>query len=178
MNKQPRIYLAGPGVFRADAAAYSDKLKALASSFGMVGMWPCDQDPVGFGMSSLKAYSICQFNKSMIDECDGLVADISPFRGRNMDPGTAYEIGRADALGKPIFCYSNDLRTLADRTKSITVATGYSFDRSWTDFPIIEDFGLQENLMISCSVRGVYRSAEEALRAAAEYFAEKKAVPA
>jgi nucleoside 2-deoxyribosyltransferase len=33
----------------------------------------------------------------------------SPFRGVSLDAGTAYEIGYACALGKPVFGYSNVL---------------------------------------------------------------------
>ncbi|PKG14950.1 nucleoside 2-deoxyribosyltransferase, partial [Pseudomonas aeruginosa] len=36
------IYLAGPDVFRPDAEAHGETLKALCAEFGFVGLYPLD----------------------------------------------------------------------------------------------------------------------------------------
>ena len=161
----PLIYLAGPGVFRKDAADYGHQLQRKCQARGLRGLWPLygevdDQTPIA------TAFAIRKANVGMIERCQAVVADISPFRGPNMDPGTAYEIGFADALCKPIFTWSNDLRVLRDRTVPLGRWIEADEDRD-ADGMLIENFGLPENLMISCSVRGVYASADDAINAAA-----------
>jgi len=68
----------------------------------LVGLWPLD-NPVGVGLPAEQAASIFQANLAMIDQAQAVIADISPFRGPNMDPGTAFELGYAHARGLPIF---------------------------------------------------------------------------
>jgi nucleoside 2-deoxyribosyltransferase len=176
MTTRPLIYLAGPGVFRADAEQYGAKLKRLVHSFGMEGLWPTDKFLSGDRMTQIGvAHTICTHNLISIREADAILADISPFRGPNMDPGTAMEIGYAHALNKPVWCWSDDLSTLLDRT--MRWATGLehmTFEHGEIGGHIIEDFGLPENLMISCPVKGIYRQPAEALLAMADELLTKR----
>jgi len=73
--------------------------------------------------------------RRMIDECDAVIANIEPFRGPHMDPGTAFEIGYAVAKGKPVYCYTTQARD--------------------ENGDAIEDFGLTENLMIDSPARAI-----------------------
>ena len=41
-------------------------------------------------------------NIVLINSVQAIIADISPFRGPNMDPGTAWEIGYGIAKGLPV----------------------------------------------------------------------------
>jgi nucleoside 2-deoxyribosyltransferase len=183
MTTRPLIYLAGPGVFRADAEQYGAKLKRLVHSFGMEGLWPYDNSDIHNQDAHSrigKAHLICRWNLEAIREADAILADISPFRGPNMDPGTAMEIGYAHALNKPAWCWSSDLSTLLDRT--MRWATGLehmTFEHGEISGHIIEDFGLPENLMISCPVKGIYRQPAEALiEMANELLTKREAVRA
>ncbi|MBS7541302.1 nucleoside 2-deoxyribosyltransferase [Ancylobacter lacus] len=154
----PRIYLAGPEVFRPDAAAEGERLKALCTEHGAVGVYPLDLAHPGSapqGAAAIRANCI-----ALLDGCEAVVANITPFRGPHMDPGTAWELGYAQARGLPVFLWSADTRPLADR-----VAPGGTGGRDG-DGNLIEDFGLPENLMILAEGVRVHSSAEEAMAAA------------
>jgi len=165
VTKNLAIYLAGPGVFRPDAQAYSAALKDIAVRHGLTGLWPLDNDVSGDDPAML-AKAIFEANVAMIDAAAAVVADISPFRGPYMDPGTAFEIGYAHARGKPVFAWTGDSRTLRARTEVHGPARNGTDAQGWT----IEDFGLAENLMISVPARGVFDTAELAIAAAARHL--------
>lgn len=165
---RPLIYLAGPDVFRADAKEYSASLKRVCASVGLEALWPLDQQ-IEAQTPIAAAYAIRNANVALIERCDAVVANISPFRGPNMDPGTAWELGYAAALRKPIFPFSYDLRPLLDRTLRMApplVAVDHEFRDA--NGMLIENFCLPENLMIACSVKSIYDCAAEAIFAAAD----------
>lgn len=113
------------------------------------------------------AASIRDMNCAMIRRADAVVANISPFRGPNMDPGTAFEIGFAAALQKPTFLYSASSISLLKRTQinfDLTEIAGKLFD---VDEMEVEDFGLVENLMIAGVTGPIYRNFGDALLACA-----------
>ena len=70
----------------------------------------------------------------LMDGCDAGVANLTPFRGPSVDPGTAVEIGYLHARGTPVFGYTNVAADYAERVDDP--------DRS------VEDFGLVDNLMV------------------------------
>jgi nucleoside 2-deoxyribosyltransferase len=173
---RPLIYLAGPGVFRADAQEYGISLKRVCESVGLEGLWPLDASIGDVTVTpNTTAKQIYRGNINLIEQSDGVIADISPFRGPNMDPGTAFEIGFAIATDTPVFAWSDDLRALLDRTlRGAGDSCAVQHDRGEyrdMNMMLIEDFGLPENLMISCSVKGIYDCAAEAILAAAGILA-------
>jgi nucleoside 2-deoxyribosyltransferase len=101
------------------------------------------------------ARRIALANEALIRSCDGLIANMTPFRGAGMDAGTAYEIGFARALGKPVFGYTN---TEADYQTRAAVFQRLAAEGRWTmpDADAagidIEDFDLTENLMLAVAV--------------------------
>lgn len=150
---RPKIYLAGPDVFRADAKLHGQRLKDAVFAAGGEPLWPFDNEVAGEGATA--AEEIFAGNCAMLQACAAVVANISPFRGPNMDPGTAFEIGYAIALGKPVVLYSYAfIRDFAERTNAMALALG--------DYPTVENFGLTDNLMI-CAGVGVLGSFEAAL---------------
>lgn len=159
MPELPKVYLAGPGVFRPDATELARGLKDTCRRYGLEGLWPAD------GPSDT-AKLIARANIEMIRSATALVADISPFRGPHCDDGTAYEIGFAHALGKPIFAWTRDSEPLAWRIEGKRIegvlrdADGYA----------IEDFAAPVNLMVAHAVQTISASAEEAIAAAARHF--------
>lgn len=84
------------------------------------------------------ANSIYNGNKKLIERCDVVLANVEPFRGPSLDVGTAFEIGMAVAMGKPVYAYNVPITQYKYR------ANGNGFN--------IEDFKLFDNLMIACSV--------------------------
>lgn len=168
MEKPIAVYIAGPAVFRRDAFAYGESIKRRCRDLGLVALWPLDNVPRQVSDRSLLARETREMNCAMIQRADAVIADISPFRGPNMDPGTAFEIGYAAALGKPLFLYTISRHTLLERTTAnidLRREDGKFFD---IDDMEVEDFDLAENLMIATYTRLIFRSADEALIAASK----------
>jgi len=149
-SAQPRVYLAGPEVFLADALGVAAAKKALCAEQGLMGVFPFDIEIKGAdALAQLeRARRISLNNESLMRSCDLVVANCTPFRGVAMDSGTAYEVGFMRALGRPVFGYSNVAGDY--KTRALT----------WAALPTppwetaahaaeIEDFGMAENLMIT-----------------------------
>lgn len=145
-----RLYLAGPEIFRPDAVEEGARLQALCAQVGAEGLFPLHADGVDIRQACI----------AMIDAADAVVANISPFRGAHMDPGTAFEIGYAEARGKPVFLWSADGRPLTER-----VLPGP--DGRDGEGHLVEDWGKPENLMIVPDGRRVWAAPEEAVAEAA-----------
>lgn len=159
----PRIYLAGPDVFLPDPAARGAVLKALCTAHGAVGLFPLDGE-VADAVDLPGA--IREANMAMIRSCDALVANMTPFRGPSMDPGTAYEMGAAAALGKLVVGYSADPRSYVERVSAAMpverTANGVLRD---TDFLSVEEFDvpLIDNLMMARGVEAILADAAHAI---------------
>ena len=142
----PRVYLAGPDVFLPDPATRFDAMKALCARHGLLGISPLDVPPGEVPFPD--AHAIARRNEAHIRRCDAVLANLTPFRGPGADPGTVYEIGYARALGRPVFGYAC---VAADYAARVRAMPGSVTARD-ADGMQIEDFGLYENLMISCGI--------------------------
>ncbi|MET0547103.1 MAG: nucleoside 2-deoxyribosyltransferase [Caulobacterales bacterium] len=148
------VYLAGPDVFRPDAHEHGMRKKRICERKGVKGLFPLDGD-IEDGLSGpALAAAIYEHNMELLRKADAVIANLSPFRGANCDPGTAFELGAAVALGKKTAAYmclpSGMSYDLAKRT--IALCNGAKDDKDvWRDGlgMEIEDFGLPENLMLS-----------------------------
>ncbi|OZI66238.1 nucleoside 2-deoxyribosyltransferase [Bordetella genomosp. 11] len=143
------LYLAGYDVFRPDAVAHGEHLKRLCARHGLRGLYPLDKaGPPGLAGPELAAW-IYRANVALIRQADGVIANLNPFRGAEPDSGTAFEVGYAVALGKPVWAYSSVASSIVEQ-----VAVGKSADggvhidaQGYT----VEDFGMNLNLMLACS---------------------------
>ncbi|MFT4269311.1 MAG: nucleoside 2-deoxyribosyltransferase, partial [Xenophilus sp.] len=105
-SRRPRIYLAGPDVFRPDAGQAFAGLKAACEALGLQGVAPTDGNvDVKTGTGDEIAQRIYDGNVRLIRGCDGVIANLAPFRGLEPDSGTVFELGYAVALGKPVVGY-------------------------------------------------------------------------
>ena len=166
-NEQRVVYLAGPGVFARHPLAHGRALKAVCHRFGLVGLYPMDNK---IPASQDVAGDIYRANMELLLRCHVVVADMTPFRGVSMDPGTAYEMGVAAGMGKPVIGYTLDSRSYLQRVQSNHDLTK-SADGSWwdnNDFQV-ESFSipLADNLMMAKCVRAMFSSAEHAIAFAA-----------
>lgn len=153
---RPKIYLAGPSVFYPDSAAYAAALKGLCNLFGLEGAYPMD------GLFHLKpdltppeiAIAIKSSNKQLIRSTDGVLADYTPFRGEAMDTGTAWEVGFAEGIEKPIGAYTTSDHDYLTRVKA-RIALRRDDAGQWCDSNghMVEDFGLADNLMLCADLR-------------------------
>ncbi|KWW36217.1 nucleoside 2-deoxyribosyltransferase [Cupriavidus metallidurans] len=160
------VYLAGFDVFREDARDWGEQLKTLCMRYGYEGLYPLDKAaPTGLS-GSATAQWIYEANIGLIRRADVVMANLDDFRGPGEpDSGTAFEVGFAVALEKPVWGYAGDAGTLLDRVRVRTDADGNARDARGY---VVEDFGLSMNLMLACSVRLVTGDAEACLAAMAE----------
>jgi nucleoside 2-deoxyribosyltransferase len=146
-----RAYLAGPDVFLNNAARLARCKERLCAEHGMIGVSPGDN---GKGVSqrdpATLAREIARTNEALIRGCDLVIANCSPFRGVSMDAGTAFEIGYARALGKPVFGYSNVMSAYKQRVRRYR-RLGDPLDAD-AAHSAIEDFGLADNLMLATAL--------------------------
>lgn len=154
-----RVYLAGPDVFYPDATARAQKLKDICAKFKLQGVFPLD---AGLDLDAIsdpvkKGVAIYDANLDLIDSCDAVLANMTPFRGPSMDIGTGFEMGYAEGREKPIFAYSDDMSLYETRCPD--------------DGLLVESFDMVDNLMVHACARGIYPSAEEAIKELALFFA-------
>ena len=159
-----RIYLAGFDVFRNDALSHGETLKAMCQSRGAIGLYPLDGKVPDALDHRGRAQWICRANMESIRSADIVMANLNDFRGvGEPDSGTAFEVGFAAALGKPIWAYTKDTRTLIERV-SVRNDKGVSYCANGC---VVEDFGLNLNLMLACTARVVIGDPETCLDAMA-----------
>jgi nucleoside 2-deoxyribosyltransferase len=144
---RPRVYLAGPEVFLPDAVAAGRRKQALCDAYGLVGLYPLDNDLAAAGAGIPPDRAIFRLNLAMMRGADAGIFNLSPFRGPGADAGTVFELGLIHGLGKPVFGYTNAAGTLLDRVADAVrdPTTGI-----WRDAEgmVIEDFGNADNLML------------------------------
>ena len=147
-----KVYLAGPEVFLPNAVAIFEQKKTLCRLYNVVGSAPFDNELELDATTPphQAAEIIYQENIRLIDHCDAVIANITPFRGPHMDPGTAFEIGYAIAQGKPLACYTQEGRILIHRIP-ITDQTSVHLPQDDQGY-FVENFDLNENLMIKISL--------------------------
>lgn len=150
-----KLYLAGPDVFRPDAAAWAGQVRELCRAAGHEALIPLDDD------LPATAAAIYRSNLQCIAEADAVLANLNPFRGAEPDSGTCVEIGYALALGKPVIGYADDLRPLRERLR----ASGPGADGHWRDAAghVVEDFDLPLNLMLAVPLQMVQGDIDTAL---------------
>ena len=138
-----KLYLAGPDVFLADALVVGARKRGLCADWGFEGLFPLDGNDAGREASAKRIY---QTNIDLLRGSEGVVANLTPFRGISADVGTVYEVAYALALRLPVFAYTGASAALGAR---IRAAFGSARDPAFAgDGMIVEDFGLPDNLMI------------------------------
>jgi nucleoside 2-deoxyribosyltransferase len=142
-----RIYLAGPDVFERDAVEVGKRLKEKCAEHGLEGVYPLDILATQVGPPRAIASSIFFNNVRLIQSCEGVLANVSPFRGPSADVGTAWEVGFAHARGLPIAAYTRSRDSYEQR---VVMRDDYP------DGYAVESFGLSDNLMLTCSTMTFY----------------------
>lgn len=140
-----RAYLAGPDVFLPEAAAHARRKMQVCARHGIDGQAPLNEDVASLqAMGDDEAWAtIFRKDIAMMERCDIVIANLTPFRGASADSGTLVEVGWFLGRGRPIFGYSNSATPFDERCRQQTLSCpdpvpGLS----------IEGFGLPDNLMI------------------------------
>lgn len=177
--KKPRVFLAGPDVFLKNAKAVGEELKAICERYGLEGVFSFDAeiDLEQYQSGKDKAEAIFKANVKLLNSCEGVLANMEPFRGPGADGGTTWEMGCAFAQGKPIIAYSKNKRSYVERVPFKKIIGERAFDKNGME---IETFGLADNLMPICGSVYFVHSFEEAVALMAKQLgvhecAEKKA---
>jgi nucleoside 2-deoxyribosyltransferase len=148
-----RVYLAGPEVFLPNAREIGARKRAICGRHGLVGVFPGDEED-GFDPAlSLadRALAISRAMERVMRGCDAMIVNLTPFRGPSADVGSAYEMGFMQALGRPIFGYSNDGRLFLERVTAFcggAVRVRPTGEHEDADGMAIEPFELHDNLML------------------------------
>lgn len=147
-----KTYLAGPEVFLRDAVEILNHKKYLCQRYGHLGITPFDANIGTLTNTHECGVRIAAANELLIDQSDAVIANITPFRGHNADPGTVFEIGYARAKGKVIYAYSlggkPHAQRLVDSLYYGHVKQDGEFQRDVFKGWLIDDFQMVENAMI------------------------------
>ena len=154
------IYLAGPDVFRAEQKVkeVSKALKDIASHYHQHGHFPLDNALMpsnGDYKSQAFSQQIFSANVELMNDADVIIANVQPYRGPNMDDGTAFEIGYGFAKKKLIYGYSStaDLKYPEIVEMFMKSLKPDAVSAHQQEFPQIEDLGKNTvNLMITESI--------------------------
>ncbi len=141
-----KIYLAGPDVFLPDAVEMGRRKAAICARHGVTGRYPLDN--VIARAAADASLQIFKANEAMMDACDVIIANLTPFRGPGADAGTVYELGYMAGRGKLCLGYSNDPSIYADRVHKFTTVEGRDGRLIDADGLTVEDFGHSDNLMM------------------------------
>ena len=167
---RPRIYLAGPDVFRPDARDHFMRLTAACEASGLVALLPADGNEDQSPEAPEK--QIYEANMQRLRGADGVVANLASFRGLEPDSGTVFEVGAAVALRIPVVAYGVPAGSYADRARS-TLQCAHDAGgvlRESGSGVAVEDFGQPLNLMLACSIH-IEPTPEAALKKMAEVLA-------
>ncbi len=159
-NTLPRIYLAGPDVFLPQVSELFEAKKKICLEHGLLGCSPLDNElklkklaPTAAGLAIARA------NEQLMQTCDAIIANLTPWDGPSADVGTAFEVGFMRALGKPCFAYSNDPRGFEQRVEVHALDNdlgpiGRTADgqKCTGSGRVIEAFQMHDNLMLDGAV--------------------------
>jgi nucleoside 2-deoxyribosyltransferase len=153
------IYFAGPDVFDPDYPRLAAEIKSLCSCLAIRPLLPGDQEMAG-------ADAIFRHNLALIDQADGVLANLNPFRGViEPDSGTVFECAYAYARGKWVIGYLEDRRDILTKLRPGEFGPPGE-GLLGRDGRLIEDFGLPLNLMLAQALTALAGNLEEALKIA------------
>ena len=161
---RPKVYAAGPDVFKEHAHRHFEDVKALFDKLGYELLCPLD-------LTLHLPEDIVKRNKELIRACDVVVANVTPFRGVEPDSGTVWEMGFAHALNKPVVMYTDGHgHEVIERTRRHFKEVDPYFQPGdidgnlvWPDGMPAEDFDLPFNIMLMESSDLVYGNIRSAL---------------
>ena len=164
------VYLAGPAVFHPAARQVFEYLVELCGKHGLTAITPeVDEQALTALDKAEQAAWIRAQNVSKIRAADAVIACISPFRGPGADAGTAWEMGYAEALGKPVVAWSEEPGDYRSRVAADADPKGTYWCRQHG--MIVEDFDLTDNLMLTAGPHPVEKDFEAAVKAVAALLA-------
>jgi nucleoside 2-deoxyribosyltransferase len=144
-----KAYLAGPDVFLPDARAHALRKVDICARHNIIARPPLNEDVENIAaLSEAEAWrTIFRKDLAMMEECDIIIANLTPYSGPSADAGTLIEVGWFLGRGRPIFGYSNSAASFAARRRRHIEAVPDVFPGM-----TVEGFGLPDNLMIAGAI--------------------------
>ena len=138
-------YLAGPDVFLPGAVAHGQRKIDICARHGLRGRAPLNEDVAALAVLAQDEawWTIFRKDIAMMEGCDVVIANLTPFRGASADSGTLVELGWFLGRGRPVFGYSNSAAPFDARSRAQTAAVPDPLPGL-----AAEGFGLADNLMI------------------------------
>jgi len=144
-----KAYLAGPDVFLPNAVAHAQAKVEICARYGITGRPPLnDEFEALAALPADQAWrGIFKKDLEMMEACDIIIANLTPFRGASADSGTLIEVGWFLGRSKPVFGYSNTATLFSARSHALVAAVPDPIPGL-----LVEGFGLPDNLMIPGAV--------------------------
>lgn len=137
-----KVYFAGPDVFSPNYHIFMEIASDLCSARGLEPLFP-------FWPELKTATEIFRANVALLDEADGVIANVQPFRGTEPDSGTSWEIGYAYARKLPCVLFTTDSRSVRRRAYEYNNVVLNDQTGPLPDGFEVENFGSPVNLMLS-----------------------------
>ncbi len=167
-----KLYLAGPEVFLPNARTVLDAKAAMTRAYGFEPICPGDLVIEPAPTRHQFGLNISATDEGFMNAADGVIANLTPFRGIAADPGTAFELGYMCATGKLVAAYTNIAENHYARTVAWydgKVELAEDGRKRGPDGLSLEDFDMIENLMLHGGVerRGgpvvIHKASQDAL---------------
>jgi nucleoside 2-deoxyribosyltransferase len=130
-NAQWVIYLAGPEVFLPNAEEIGEAKLDICRRYGLDAVYP--KFDLSRSTRAERGHEVFERCIDMMENCDAVVANMTPFRGVSMDVGTAVEIGYMLARQRRVLGYTNVIADYETRVAD--------------DLLAIDSFGFADNPM-------------------------------
>jgi nucleoside 2-deoxyribosyltransferase len=146
-----KLYLAGPEVFLPNARQVLDAKADMTRAYGFEPICPGDISIEPAPTRHEFGLKISAVDEGMMNRADGVIANLTPFRGIAADVGTAFELGYMCAQGKRVAAYTNMTANHFVRTRAFyagDIREGDDGRKRGPDGLSLEDFDMIENLML------------------------------
>ena len=161
MRRLKSLYLAGPDRHFPDAEALIARKRALCAAAELSARLAGDEVALSAVAGELQAREIYAGALANLRTCDAVVANLIPWRGPACDPATAFQVGFASALGKPVLAYMNlEDEADADYRSRVEAWIGAMPDAQgvWRDANgcEVEDLGLPDSPLLWAEARRLF----------------------
>ena len=161
MRRLQTIYLAGPDRYYPDAEVVIARKRAACAAAELTARLAGDDVTLSPQAGELQAREAYAGALANIRGCDAVIANLTPWRGPGCEPGTAFEVGFASALGKPVLAYLNlDHEEDADYRSRVEAWFGALPDEEgvWRDADgcAVEDLDLPESALLWAEARRLF----------------------
>jgi len=146
-----KVYITGPFIYDPEYKIYASKLKITCEEFGFEPVFPIEHDSSDYDTPLDNAYDVYKTTLDVLQTVDAVIVDVRPWRGVSVDAGAAFIMGIAAQREIPVVSYTDDSMTTYLERVMLKHDTAL-IDAKWIDkYGVVEDFGLNDNLMISMS---------------------------